>query len=93
MAPVAPRVIVKTHAEADPVSAAVPVGALVTAGEVKVRAPAPVSAQPAPVSEMMILPSLGTCVTGVRVTLMITAVALFKTLLSVISGLVVPRVS
>ena len=74
----------------DPESAAVPAGDVV-AGAVNVRVPAPVSAKPAPLSVMTILPLVATSVTGVSVTLMVTAVAPLATLLRVMAGDVAPR--
>ena len=73
----------------DPLSAAVP--AAPAAGAVKVRVPAPVSAIPAPMSVIRSLPLLGTVVTGVSVTLMVTDVAPLATLLRVIAGCGNPR--
>ena len=60
-------------------------------GAVKERVPAPLSAKPAPLSVMMILPSGATAVAGVSVTLMVTPVAPFATLLRVMMGDRAPR--
>ena len=66
-------------------------------GAVKVRFPEPLSAKPQnaaekkPLSVMMILPSGATAVAGVSVTLMITPVAPFATLLRVMVGDRAPR--
>ena len=60
-------------------------------GAVKERVPEPLSAKPAPLSVMMILPSGATAVAGVSVTLMITPVAPFATLLRVMVGDRAPR--
>ncbi len=79
---------VKTNEDPPPAaSAAVPVG-LPDDGAVNVRAAAPedASARPAPLSVMIILPLLATCDAGASVTLMVTVVAPFATLLSVIAG-------
>ena len=81
---------VKTKGPA-PLSAAV--AAAPAAGAVKVRVPAPLSARPAPVSVIRSLPLLGTVVTGVSVTLMVTDVAPLATLLRVMAGDVAPRES
>ena len=59
-------------------------------GAVKERVPEPLSAKPAPLSVMMILPSGATAVAGVSVTLMVTPVAPFATLLRVIAGEAIP---
>ena len=74
----------------DPESAAVPAGTP-GAGAVNVRVPAPVSAKPVPLSVMMSLPLEATAVTGVSVTLMVTAVAPLATLLRVMAGDATPR--
>ena len=76
---------VKTNGPA-PESAAVP--AAPAAGAVNARAAVPefARAKPAPPSVMTILPVLATSVTGVSVTLMVTAVAPFATLLRVMAG-------
>ena len=81
---------VKTNGPA-PESAAVP--AAPAAGAVNVRAAVPefARAKPAPMSLMTILPVAATSVTGVSVTLMVTAVAPLATLLSVMAGCKVPR--
>ena len=83
---------VKTKGPA-PESAAVP--AAPAAGAVNVRAALPefARAKPAPLSVILILPSAATCVTGVSVTLMVTAAAPFATLLSVMAGALAPRLS
>ena len=60
-------------------------------GAVNARVPAPLSAKPAPLSVMMILPSGATAVAGVSVTLMVTPVAPFATLLRVMMGDRAPR--
>ena len=60
-------------------------------GAVKERVPEPLSAKPAPLSVMTILPSGATAVAGVSVTLMITPVAPFATLLRVMVGDRAPR--
>ena len=60
-------------------------------GAVKARVPAPLSAKPVPLSVMTILPSGATAVAGVSVTLMITPVAPFATLLRVMVGDRAPR--
>ena len=73
-----------------PDSAAVPAGTP-GAGAVNVRVPAPVSAKPAPLSVMTSLPLVATSVTGVSVTLIVTAVAPLATLLRVMAGDVAPR--
>ena len=78
---------IKTKGPA-PLSAAVPAP---PAPAVKVRVPAPVSARPAPVSVIKSLPLLGTVVTGVSLTLMVTDVAPLATLLSVMAGCELPR--
>ena len=59
-------------------------------GAVKERVPEPLSAKPAPLSVMTILPSGATAVAGVSVTLMVTPVAPFATLLRVIAGEAIP---
>ena len=59
-------------------------------GAVNARVPEPLSAKPAPLSVMMILPSGATAAAGVSVTLMITPVAPFATLLRVIAGEAIP---
>ena len=59
-------------------------------GAVNARVPAPLSAKPAPLSVMMILPSGATAVAGVSVTLMVTPVSPFATLLRVIAGEAIP---
>ncbi len=74
----------------DPESAAVPAGDVVE-GAVNARVTAPVSAKPAPLSVILILPSAATSVTGVSVTLIVTAVAPFATLLRVMAGDIAPR--
>ena len=60
-------------------------------GAVKARVPEPLSAKPAPLSVMMILPSGANAVAGVSVTLMVTAVAPMATLLRVMMGDRAPR--
>ena len=86
--------MVKTQLGDVPERAAVPAGLAAAKGAVNARAAdALESAMPAPLSEMMILPVLGTVVTGVSVTLMVTAVAPLATLLSVIAGLADPTES
>ena len=60
-------------------------------GAVKARVPEPLSAKPAPLSVMMILPSGANAVVGVSVTLMVTAVAPMATLLRVMMGDRAPR--
>ena len=55
-------------------------------GAVKARVPAPLSAKPAPLSVMTILPLFATCVTGVSVMLIVTAEAPLAMLLKVIAG-------
>ena len=70
-------------------SAAVPAGTP-GVGAVNTRVPAPVSAKPAPLSVILILPSAATSVTGVSVTLMVTAVEPLATLLRVMAGKVAP---
>ena len=84
------NVMVKTNGPA-PESAAVP--AAPAAGAVNARSTVPEFARikPAPLSVMTILPVAATCVTGVSVTLMVTAVAPLATLLRVMAGDVVPR--
>ncbi len=74
-----------------PDSAAVP--AAPDAGAVNARAAVPefARAKPAPLSVMTILPVAATSVTGVSVTLMVTAVAPLATLLRVMAGDVAPR--
>ena len=59
-------------------------------GAVNARVPEPLSAKPAPLSVMMILPSGATAAAGVSVTLMVTPVAPFATLLRVIAGEAIP---
>ena len=83
---------VKTNGPA-PESAAVP--AAPAAGAVNATAAVPefASAKPAPLSVMTILPVLATSVTGVSVTLMVTAVAPFATLLRLMAGALAPRLS
>ena len=85
--------MVKTQLGDVPERAAVPAGLAEAAGAVNARAAVPefASAMPAPLSEMMILPVLGTNVTGVSVTLMVTAVAPVPVLLRVIAGLADPN--
>ena len=83
------NVMFKTNGPA-PDSDAAPAGVPVV-GAVNARVPAPVSAKPAPLSVMKILPAAATCVTGVSVTLMVTPVAPLATLLRVMAGDVVPR--
>ena len=61
-------------------------------GAVKERGPEPLSAKPAPLSVMMILPSGANAVAGVSVTLMVTPVAPFATLLRVMAGEAIPSV-
>ncbi len=60
-------------------------------GAMNARLPAPLSAKPAPLSVMMILPSGATAVAGVSVTLMVTPVAPMTTLLRVMAGDRAPR--
>jgi len=60
-------------------------------GAVNARVPEPLSAKPAPLSVMMILPSGANAVVGVSVTLMVTPVAPFATLLRVMMGDRAPR--
>ena len=60
-------------------------------GAVNARVPEPLSAKPAPLSVMMILPSGANAVVGVSVTLMVTAVAPMATLLRVMMGDRAPR--
>ena len=76
-----------------PDSAAVP--AAPAAGAVNVRAAVPefARAKPAPLSVMTSLPLAATSVTGVSVTLMVTAAAPFATLLRVMAGALAPRLS
>ena len=76
-----------------PDSAAVP--AAPDAGAVNVRAAVPefARARPAPVSVMKILPVVVIVEEGVSATLMVTAAAPLVTLLRVMAGALVPRVS
>ena len=60
-------------------------------GAVNARVPEPLSAKPAPLSVMMILPSGANAAAGVSVTLMVTAVAPMATLLRVMMGDRAPR--
>ena len=87
--------MVKTQLGDVPERAAVPAGLAAAKGAVNARAAVPelASAMPAPLSEMMILPVLATVVTGVSVTLMVTDVAPLATLLRVMAGALVPRLS
>ena len=71
-------------------SDAVPAGDVVVGAE-NTRFGVPVSAKPAPLSVMRILPLAATCVTGVSVTLMVTVAAPLATLLRVMAGDVAPR--
>ncbi len=57
---------------------------------VNVRVPGAATANPAPLSVMMMLPVVGIVVVGVRVTVMMTPVAPLAALLRVIAGLVAP---
>ena len=93
--PVPVNEMVKTQFGDVPDRAAVPAGLAEAAGAVNASAAVPelASAMPAPLSEMMTLPLMGTVVTGVSVTLMVTDVAPLATLLRVISGDVVPSAS
>ncbi len=72
------------------VSTAAPAG-LPLDGAVNATLTEPARAMPAPLSVMMILLMLATHVTGVSVTLMVTAVAPFATLLRVMAGCKIPR--
>ena len=85
--------IVKTQFVDVPDRAAVPAGLAEAAGAVNASAAVPelASAMPAPLSEMMTLPLLGTVVTGVSVTLMVTDVAPVPVLLMVTIGAKVPK--
>ena len=74
-----------------PDSAAVPAAPAAGAVNVTTAVPEFARAKPAPLSVMRILPLAATCVTGVSVTLMVTAVAPLATLLRVMAGDVVPR--
>ncbi len=87
--------MVKTQFGDVPDRAAVPAGLAEAVGAVNASAAVPelASAMPAPLSEMMTLPVLGTVVTGVSVTLMVTDVAPLATLLRVTAGDVVPSAS
>jgi hypothetical protein len=88
LAVAAPKETVKTNEEPDPAaSAAVPVG-LPVDGAVNQTAAVPedARAKPAPLSVMTILPLFATCVTGVSVTLIVTAEAPLAMLLKVIAG-------
>ena len=74
-----------------PDSAAVPAAPAAGAVNVTFAVPEFARAKPAPLSVMTILPLSATSVTGVSVTLMVTAVAPLATLLSVMAGDVAPR--
>ena len=86
-----PAVIVTVNTRVVASMAAEPAGVLV-APAVKVRAPPPTMASPAPLSVMTILPVAGIKVVGVRVTDMVTPPAPLAALLRVIAGWFVPRV-
>ena len=87
--------MVKTQFGDVPDRAAVPAGLAEAAGAVNASAAVPelASAMPAPLSEMRILPVLGTAVTGVSVMLMVTDPAPLATLLRAMAGDVAPSVS
>ena len=87
--------IVKTQFGDVPDRAAVPAGFAEAAGTVNASAAVPelASAMPAPLSEMMTLPLLGTVDTGVSVMLMVTDVAPLAKLLRVMAGDVAPSAS
>ena len=91
--PVPVNEMVKTQFGDVPDRAAVPAGLAEAAGAVNASAAVPelASAMPAPLSEMMTLPLLGTVVTGVSVTLMVTDVAPVPVLLMVTIGAKVPK--
>jgi len=74
-----------------PDSAAVPDAPVTGAVNVRAAVPEFARAKPAPMSVMTILPVAATSVTGVSVTLMVTAVAPLATLLRVMAGDVAPR--
>ena len=91
--PVPVNEMVKTQFGDVPDRAAVPAGLAEAAGAVNASAAVPelASAMPAPLSEMMTLPVLGTVVTGVSVTLMVTDVAPVPVLLMVTVGEEIPK--
>ena len=76
-----------------PDSAAVPDAPAAGAVNATAAVPEFARAKPAPLSVMTILPLAATSVTGVSVTLMVTSVAPFATLLSVMAGALAPRLS